>query len=602
MKVLTRGTKSCPFCPKTFSAEGLKIHLVDEHLELNKAQTGNEAKEIKFRCEKCDKDFKLEKNYKRHVISLHDAKDIEGFGTKENANEDEIIDEINQIQAKKSEKVVNKRRLTLQNPIKKVDKSRLSLPSSVIKTNTPNAKKNGQLAKLLNNSNITLVNSPVQGRSGTPGKGFGAKSIALPRTPMPAKPNNLMNTGSVKSPGLSKTPTTSKSLTISRTPLSKSVTVSKTPISKSVTISNTPISNKSLTVSRTPIMSKTPISKSVTISKNPMPRTPMPSKTGSILNSGNFTFQCQKCNKSFGDINKLQSHIAIMHKNGRHPCKKCGKVFNTLDNHQNHVNACFKGKTGVTYNCQACKVNFSDVNSLRAHVARSHQKSGQAPKSGQLPKIGQMSKIGLVPKSGQMSKFRQLPKIGQISKSGDVPKSGQISKPAQIPKPGQVPNSGQILKNGQVSKSGLSKSGHVPKSEQTSKPAKESEAKNFNCIRCPEGFEVYQQLLTHLMTYHKPNSHIGTYICSKCAKKFNKELSLLIHLSLVHPEMRSKFEALAKKIPEKKPIVPSLLPKKDSEILTMEDFKSDVFQPKVYLERLPKSSLKKHQLDVIEIQ
>ena len=143
MKSANKTARPCPFCPKTFSVEGLKTHLISEHLDLPKSKEDKPN----FRCERCDKNFKLEKNYKRHIISLHENENKE--------NEAEVFND--EIKVIESAIKGNDRRKTLGTPQvgTRASKRRQSLPlaskTSESKLNSPLDLKNERL-KLFNGS------------------------------------------------------------------------------------------------------------------------------------------------------------------------------------------------------------------------------------------------------------------------------------------------------------------------------------------------------------------------------------------------------------------------------------------------------------------
>ena len=161
MKINDKTARPCPFCPKTFSVEGLKSHLISEHLDLPNSKE-DKPDEPNFRCEKCDKNFKLEKNYKRHIISLHENED------KENETTVGFNDEFKVIETKQDSAIKgNERSGTPQ--VRTRASSRQSLPLAM---NNPKPKLYSPLAlKIFNES------KGIEAKQVTPSKGNGTPQV-----------------------------------------------------------------------------------------------------------------------------------------------------------------------------------------------------------------------------------------------------------------------------------------------------------------------------------------------------------------------------------------------------------------------------------------
>ena len=484
MKINDKTARPCPFCPKTFSVEGLKSHLISEHLDLPNSKE-NKPDEPNFRCEKCDKNFKLEKNYKRHVISLHENED------KENETTVGFNDEFKVIETKQDSPIKgNESRQTLDASKVRTRASnrRQSLPSAM---NNPKPKLYSPLAlKIFNES------KGIEAKQVTPSKGNGTPQVrtrtSTRRQSLPSALNNPKSKlNSSYSPLALKvfkksakrnlptkgngtpqvrTRTTSFPLAVNNPKLLNSQLalnndrLTKLLATNSITLIKEQKPSVPANPTIPPKLASILNSKSISIIKasNIQPsRTPNssvkePQVTGSkpttsiAPNTGSFSFKCKACQKEFNQVKALQLHMKVLH-SAKYPCKHCKKVFANPIDLKNHVTqSCFKAyqetinksgtkKKKTNFDCGSCGKVFATVKFLENHTKAYHSK-----------------------------------------------------------------------------------------------------ALTFHCFKCGNNYENFSKLVAHISSTHKTSkSDECSWTCPKCDDHFDKELALLIHMGISHPGMTS---------------------------------------------------------------
>ena len=373
--------KPCPFCPKTFSTEGLKAHLISDHLDLNKSK-----EKPNFRCDKCDKNFKLEKNYKRHIISLHES------DNKEN--------EINEIQAK--------RRLTLGTPKlpTRVLTRRQSLPLILNNAkpkpeslrpkpiNSPLATKNSRLTKLLANKSITVVKdqTPKSSPAVVPSKLAAilkSKSVSITTSPGPAK-SQFPKTPKISAPSTEPKPkpnvnTKSGSFSFKCQRCQKEFNQvqalqlhikeahgTKYPCKQCQKIFAKPADLK-IHATRFCFKSFQGPNKSGNVAKKD------PKK------SNKNTFDCGTCGKSFTSVKFLENHAKAFHKGLTFHCFKCGQNnFDSFSKLLTHISLKHKSaeKSGTfSWTCPKCEKYFDKELPLLIHMGITHPEMKSTAKS-----------------------------------------------------------------------------------------------------------------------------------------------------------------------------------------------------------------------------
>ena len=483
MKINDKTARPCPFCPKTFSVEGLKSHLISEHLDLPNSKE-NKPDEPNFRCEKCDKNFKLEKNYKRHVISLHENED------KENETTVGFNDEFKVIETKQDSAIKgNERQQTLDAPkVRTRASSRQSLPLAM---NNPKPKLYSPLAlKIFNES------KGVEAKQVTPSKGNGTPQVktrtSTRRQSLPSALNNPKSKlNSSYSPLALKVFKKSAKQNIptkgNGTPQVRTRTTSF-PLA----VNNPKLLNSQLALNNDRL-TKLLATNSITLIKEQKPSVPanptIPPKLASILNSksisiikasniqpsrtpnssvkepqvtgskpttsiapntGSFSFKCKACQKEFNQVKALQLHMKVLH-SAKYPCKHCKKVFANPIDLKNHVTqSCFKAyqetinksgtkKKKTNFDCGSCGKVFATVKFLENHTKAYHSK-----------------------------------------------------------------------------------------------------ALTFHCFKCGNNYEDFSKLVAHISSTHKTSkSNECSWTCPTCDDHFDKELALLIHMGISHPGMTS---------------------------------------------------------------
>ena len=365
MKSANKTARPCPFCPKTFSVEGLKTHLISEHLDLPKSKEDKPN----FRCERCDKNFKLEKNYKRHIISLHENENKE--------NEAEVFND--EIKVIESAIKGNDRRKTLGTPQvgTRASKRRQSLP---LASKTSESKLNSPLD--LKNERLKLFN----GSKGIEAKqGNGTPQVRTRTSKLRQSLPSALKNPKLNSPLALKNERLTKLLATNSITLIKdqrpSVPTTPTVPSKWAAILN----SKSISITKSPNVqpSRTPNS---SVQVVPPKTKGLKPKTSLTPNAGSFTFKCKTCQREFNQVKALQLHMKVLH-SAKYPCKNCKKVFANPIDLKNHVTrSCFKAyqetnksgtivakKKKTNFDCGSCGKSFTNLKFLENHAKAFHK-------------------------------------------------------------------------------------------------------------------------------------------------------------------------------------------------------------------------------------
>ena len=88
------------------------------------------------------------------------------------------------------------------------------------------------------------------------------------------------------------------------------------------------------------------------------------------IHTGERTYECSLCDKSFSRSSDLHRHKRRVHSNVRpHSCSYCGKLFVGVGDLKRHVRV----QTGAkTYSCRHCSKEFVWHAQLEIHLLKSH--------------------------------------------------------------------------------------------------------------------------------------------------------------------------------------------------------------------------------------
>ena len=98
---------------------------------------------------------------------------------------------------------------------------------------------------------------------------------------------------------------------------------------------------------------------------------------------------CNKCEKAFRTAKLLRTHTIQMHEEKKFKCELCNKLFpfnSTLNYHKKNSHEGLKTKTeGKMYQCQQCEKRFGNINLIRQHTYHVHrEKKNKCEKCGRL--------------------------------------------------------------------------------------------------------------------------------------------------------------------------------------------------------------------------
>ena len=79
--------------------------------------------------------------------------------------------------------------------------------------------------------------------------------------------------------------------------------------------------------------------------------------------------KCDRCRRSYDNINNYYSHIRSIHHKKRSECKHCGKSFASNQLRNEHVKV---DHEGILFYCEHCGQSFKSTNNMKYHLAKHH--------------------------------------------------------------------------------------------------------------------------------------------------------------------------------------------------------------------------------------
>jgi len=204
---------------------------------------------------------------------------------------------------------------------------------------------------------------------------------------------------------------------------------------------------------------------------------------------------CELCSKHFSSVGSKETHIKIVHTNGKSfPCDKCGKFFTTSGIRKTHTeNVHGENKLIV---CQQCDKSFSTAGTLKTHIEKTHNAGPPLP----CPHCGrffQYMEQHIQHKHEVRSASFTCEECGKNFKfKNDVSRHKKVHLPYDIRK---------ALKEKKLQKHQCNLCGkRFPDSTRlkTHDAAKHTGIKKFYCQRCPKSYFRSDHLKTHVSSNH----------------------------------------------------------------------------------------------------
>jgi DNA-directed RNA polymerase subunit RPC12/RpoP len=85
------------------------------------------------------------------------------------------------------------------------------------------------------------------------------------------------------------------------------------------------------------------------------------------------TYECDKCEDSFCDKDKLSNHTRVDVQHVSYKCDKCGNTFNGNDELRKHAQFHNNEKGVQDFNCTKCDKVYGNMSKLRRQDWRSHR-------------------------------------------------------------------------------------------------------------------------------------------------------------------------------------------------------------------------------------
>ena len=88
-------------------------------------------------------------------------------------------------------------------------------------------------------------------------------------------------------------------------------------------------------------------------------------------------FSCENCKQSFGLKSSLKTHIANMHK--KVECEKCNLIISTSLMLRRHKAKVHGIKSATAHQCDFCSLVYEQKVSLEKHIAKNHSNCKKVP-------------------------------------------------------------------------------------------------------------------------------------------------------------------------------------------------------------------------------
>ena len=261
------------------------------------------------------------------------------------------------------------------------------------------------------------------------------------------------------------------------------------------------------------------------------------------LHTEERNFQCEQCSKSFNTATYLKTHMIVHSDKKPYICHRCDKMFARREKLKNHEFAVHSG-TKKAFPCEYCKTAFHFPNELKHHIKRVHLKEERF--KCQKCDRGFYGLYGLkvhMPTHSDLKPYK-CEKCGMgFSKEGSLALhctqvcsafkcnvcykdfEGRNSLMRHI----KCHNQDQISEIKALPCEYCKKAFNVPNELKIHIKRVHLKEENFKCQKCDKGFYSSYELKNHMSTH----SELKPYKCEQCEMGFSKKASLALHCTQV---------------------------------------------------------------------